>query len=75
MVDDNDEDTSKDKEIDKLMALISLSLSRRSTNRPTTTFALHQIPVVQIRIILYEFTEMLGMKFKGVVLLLEQEIL
>nr|GFD44713.1 hypothetical protein [Tanacetum cinerariifolium] len=26
MVDDNDEDTSKDKEIDKLMALISLSL-------------------------------------------------
>nr|GFC46520.1 hypothetical protein [Tanacetum cinerariifolium] len=76
MVDD-DEDTSKDKEIDKLMALISLSLSlsRKFTNLPTTTFALHQIPVVQIRIILYEFTEMLGMKVKEVVLLLGLEIL
>nr|GFD05618.1 hypothetical protein [Tanacetum cinerariifolium] len=28
MVDDNDEDTSKDKEIDKLMALISLSFNK-----------------------------------------------
>nr|GFD39348.1 hypothetical protein [Tanacetum cinerariifolium] len=28
MVDDNDEDTSKDKEIDKLMALISLSFKK-----------------------------------------------
>nr|GFC19361.1 hypothetical protein [Tanacetum cinerariifolium] len=66
MVDDNDEDTSKEKEIDKLMALISLSLSRRSINRPTTTFALHQIPAVQIRITLHGFIEMLGMKDKGV---------
>nr|GEZ52170.1 hypothetical protein [Tanacetum cinerariifolium] len=64
MVDDNDEDTSKEKEIDKLMALISLSLSRKSTNLPTTTFALHQIPAVELRIILYGFTEMLGMKPK-----------
>nr|GEV98507.1 hypothetical protein [Tanacetum cinerariifolium] len=65
MVDD-DEDTSKDKEIDKLMALISLSLSRKSTNLPTTTFEPHQTPVVQIRIILHGFTEMLGIKVKGV---------
>nr|GFD52048.1 hypothetical protein [Tanacetum cinerariifolium] len=76
MVDD-DEDKSKDKEIDKLMALISLSLSlsRKFTNLPTTTFALHQIPVVQIRIILHGFTGMLGMKVKGVELLLGLEIL
>nr|GFA75922.1 hypothetical protein [Tanacetum cinerariifolium] len=68
MVDDDDE-TSKDKEIDKLMALISLR-SRKSTNLPTTTFELHQTPVVQIKIILQGFTEMLGMKVKGVVMLL-----
>nr|GFA90874.1 hypothetical protein [Tanacetum cinerariifolium] len=66
MGDDDDEDTSKEKEIDKLMALISLSLSRKSTNLPTTTFALHQIPAMQIRTILHEFTEMSGMKVKGV---------
>nr|GEX84186.1 hypothetical protein [Tanacetum cinerariifolium] len=66
MVDDDDEDTSKEKEIDKLMALISLSLSRKSTNQPTTTFALHPIPAVQIRITLHGFIEMLGMKDKGV---------
>nr|GEX23956.1 hypothetical protein [Tanacetum cinerariifolium] len=65
MVDD-DEDTSKDKEIDKLMALISFSHSRKSTNLPTT-FELHQTPVVQIRIILHGFTTMLGMKVKGTV--------
>nr|GFD40156.1 hypothetical protein [Tanacetum cinerariifolium] len=29
MVDNDDDETSKDKEIDKLMALISLSLSQR----------------------------------------------
>nr|GFB74972.1 hypothetical protein [Tanacetum cinerariifolium] len=75
MVDDDDEETSKEKEIDKLMALISLSLSRKSTNLPTTTFAPHQIPVVQIRITLHEFTEILGMKVKEVVLLLGLEIL
>nr|GFB35748.1 hypothetical protein [Tanacetum cinerariifolium] len=69
MVDD-DEDTSKDKEIDKLMALISLSHSRKYTNLPTITFELHPIPVMQITIILHGFTEMLGMKVKGVVLLL-----
>nr|GEU72098.1 hypothetical protein [Tanacetum cinerariifolium] len=38
-----DNETSKDKEIDKLMALISLSFT---TNLPTTTFELHQTPVV-----------------------------
>nr|GFB69798.1 hypothetical protein [Tanacetum cinerariifolium] len=32
---------------------------------PTTTFELHQIPVVQIRIILQGLTEVLGMKIKG----------
>nr|GEY58608.1 hypothetical protein [Tanacetum cinerariifolium] len=41
-------------------------LKRKSTNLPTTTFELHQTPVVQIRIILQGFTEMLGMKVKGV---------
>nr|GFB07469.1 hypothetical protein [Tanacetum cinerariifolium] len=50
MVDEDDE-TLKDKEIDKLMALISYH-SRKSTNLPPTTFELHQTPVVQIRIIL-----------------------
>nr|GEY77651.1 hypothetical protein [Tanacetum cinerariifolium] len=69
MVDDDDE-TSKEKEIDKLMALISLSRSRKSTNLPTTTFELHQIQVMQIRIILQGFIKMLGMKVKGVVMLL-----
>nr|GEW38901.1 hypothetical protein [Tanacetum cinerariifolium] len=61
MVDDDDE-TSKDKEIDKLTALISLSRSRKSTNPPTTTFELHQIPVVHIRIILLGFTKILELK-------------
>nr|GFD28146.1 hypothetical protein [Tanacetum cinerariifolium] len=61
MVDDDDE-MSKEKEIDKLMALISLSHSRKSINLPTTTFVLHRTPVVYIRIILLGFTEMLGMK-------------
>nr|GFA19866.1 hypothetical protein [Tanacetum cinerariifolium] len=45
MVDEDDE-TSKDKEIEKLMALISLYRSRKSTNLPTTTFELHQTPVM-----------------------------
>nr|GFB06793.1 hypothetical protein [Tanacetum cinerariifolium] len=35
MVDDDDEDTSKEKEIDKLMALISLSLSFKKIYKPT----------------------------------------
>nr|GEY80474.1 integrase, catalytic region, zinc finger, CCHC-type, peptidase aspartic, catalytic [Tanacetum cinerariifolium] len=48
-----DDEMSKDKEIDKLMALISL------------TFELHQTPVEQIRIILQGLTEALGMKIKG----------
>nr|GFA17897.1 hypothetical protein [Tanacetum cinerariifolium] len=55
---DDDDETSKDKAIDKLMALISLS-SRKSTNLPTTTFELHRTSVVQIRIILQGLTEML----------------
>nr|GFB28922.1 hypothetical protein [Tanacetum cinerariifolium] len=59
-----DDETSKDKEINNLMALISLS-SRKSTNLPTTTFELHQIPVEQIRIILQGLTEALGIKIKG----------
>nr|GEV58603.1 uncharacterized mitochondrial protein AtMg00810-like [Tanacetum cinerariifolium] len=42
-----DDETSKDKEIDKLMALISLSFEK-SINLPTT-FELHQTPVEQIR--------------------------
>nr|GFB26488.1 hypothetical protein [Tanacetum cinerariifolium] len=46
-----DDEMSKDKEIDKLMALISLSF-KKSTNLPTTTFELHQTPVEQIRTIL-----------------------
>nr|GEX45714.1 hypothetical protein [Tanacetum cinerariifolium] len=50
-----DDETSKDKEIDKLMALISL----KSTNLPTTTFELHQTPVEQIRIIIQGLTEAL----------------
>ncbi|GJW51300.1 hypothetical protein Tco_0092651 [Tanacetum coccineum] len=55
-----DDEMSKEKEIDKLMALISLC-SRRSTNLPTTTFELHQTPVELIKIILQELTEELGM--------------
>nr|GFD03699.1 hypothetical protein [Tanacetum cinerariifolium] len=54
-----DDETSKDKEIDKLMALISLSF-KKSTNLPTTTLELHQTPVMQIRIILQGLTEMLA---------------
>nr|GFC00034.1 hypothetical protein [Tanacetum cinerariifolium] len=61
MVDDDDE-TSKDKEIDKLIALISLSFKKIYK----LTFELHQTLVVQIKIILQGFTEMLGMKVKGV---------
>nr|GEX41549.1 hypothetical protein [Tanacetum cinerariifolium] len=53
----DDDETSKDKEIDKLMA--SLYHSRKSTNLPTTTFKLHQTPIVQIRIILQRLTKML----------------
>nr|GEZ04848.1 hypothetical protein [Tanacetum cinerariifolium] len=59
-----DDETSHDKEIDKLMALISLSF-KKSTNLSTTTFELHQTPVEQIRIILQGLTEVLGMKIKG----------
>nr|GEZ69198.1 hypothetical protein [Tanacetum cinerariifolium] len=54
MVDEDDE-MSKDKENDKLMALFSLS--RKSTNLPTTTFELHQTPVEQIMIILQGLTK------------------
>nr|GEW00504.1 hypothetical protein [Tanacetum cinerariifolium] len=51
-----DDETSKDKEIDKLMALIHYCLIK-STNLPTTTFKLHQTPVEQIMIILQGLTE------------------
>ncbi|GKG20299.1 hypothetical protein Tco_0380100, partial [Tanacetum coccineum] len=43
-----DEEMSKEKEIEKLMALISLFRSRKSTNLPTTTFELHQTPVLRL---------------------------
>ncbi|GKC87272.1 hypothetical protein Tco_1147921, partial [Tanacetum coccineum] len=46
-----DDTLSKEKEIDKFMALISLSF-KKSTNLPTTTLELHQTPVEQIKIIL-----------------------
>nr|GFB67014.1 hypothetical protein [Tanacetum cinerariifolium] len=59
-----DDEMSKDKEIDKLMALF-LYHSRKSTNLPTTTFELHQTPVAQIRIILQGLVEELGMIIKG----------
>nr|GEY54362.1 hypothetical protein [Tanacetum cinerariifolium] len=62
-----DDETSKDKEIDKLMALISLSFKKiyKPTNNNLRTSSLHQTPVVQIKIILQGLTEMLGMKIKG----------
>nr|GEZ37959.1 hypothetical protein [Tanacetum cinerariifolium] len=66
-----DDEMSKDKEIDKLMALISLSF-KKSTNLPTTTFKLHQTPVEQIRIILQELTEALAYH-KEKMLLCKQE--
>nr|GEY42052.1 hypothetical protein [Tanacetum cinerariifolium] len=51
-----DDEMSKDKEIDKLMALISLSF-KKIYNLLTTTFEHHQTPVEQIRIILQGLTE------------------
>nr|GEY92465.1 hypothetical protein [Tanacetum cinerariifolium] len=59
-----DDEMSKDKKIDKLMALIFYR-SRKSTNLPTTTFELHQTPVEQIRIILQGLTEALGVIIKA----------
>nr|GEW50339.1 putative RNA-directed DNA polymerase [Tanacetum cinerariifolium] len=59
-----DDETSKEKKIDKLMALISISF-KKSTNLPKTTFELHQTPVEQIRTILQELTEALGMIIKA----------
>nr|GFA77264.1 hypothetical protein [Tanacetum cinerariifolium] len=59
-----DEEMSKDKEIDKLMALISLSFKK--IYKPTNNnLELHPTLVVQIRIILQGLTEVLGMKIKG----------
>ncbi|GJZ55565.1 hypothetical protein Tco_0610758 [Tanacetum coccineum] len=55
-----DDEMSKEKEINKLMALISLSF-KKSTNLLTTTLELHQTLVEQIRIILQESIEELGM--------------
>nr|GEY22381.1 hypothetical protein [Tanacetum cinerariifolium] len=59
-----DDETSKDKEIDKLMALISLSFKKiyKPTNNNIRTSSK---PVVQIRIILQGLTKVLGMKIKG----------
>ncbi|GJY28198.1 hypothetical protein Tco_0403965 [Tanacetum coccineum] len=53
-----DDEMSMEKEIDKLMALISLSFNK-STNLPTTTSELHQTPVEQISTILQGLTEVL----------------
>nr|GEY80100.1 hypothetical protein [Tanacetum cinerariifolium] len=58
-----DDETSKDKEIDKLMALISLSF-KKIYNLPTTIFELHLTPIEQIRIILQGLIEELCMKIK-----------
>nr|GFA47923.1 hypothetical protein [Tanacetum cinerariifolium] len=59
-----DDEKSKDKEIDKLMALISLSFKKiyKPTNNNLRTSSK---PVEQIRIILQGLTEELGMKIKG----------
>nr|GFA53960.1 hypothetical protein [Tanacetum cinerariifolium] len=54
-----DDEMSKDKEIDKLMALISLSF-KKIYNLLTTTFELHQTLVEQIRIILQGLAEALA---------------
>ncbi|GJX65673.1 hypothetical protein Tco_0300016 [Tanacetum coccineum] len=64
-----DDEMSKEKEIDKLMALISLSF-KKIYNLPTTTPELHQTPVEQIKIILQEQTEKLGIIIRGQLMLL-----
>nr|GEW76134.1 integrase, catalytic region, zinc finger, CCHC-type, peptidase aspartic, catalytic [Tanacetum cinerariifolium] len=61
-----DDALSKEKEIDKLMALISLSFNK-ITNLPTTTSELHQTRVEQIRIILQRLTKALGMIIRELV--------
>ncbi|GJU52856.1 hypothetical protein Tco_1226570 [Tanacetum coccineum] len=58
-----DDALSKEKEIDKLMALVSLSL-KKSTNLPTTTLELHQTPVEQIKMTLHRLTEALARECK-----------
>ncbi|GKD88386.1 hypothetical protein Tco_1363893 [Tanacetum coccineum] len=55
----DDDERSKDKEIDKIMALIYLSF-KKTTNLPTTTSKLHQTLVEQIRIIIQRLTEALA---------------
>nr|GEX99403.1 hypothetical protein [Tanacetum cinerariifolium] len=57
-----DDEMSKDKEIDKIMALISLSFKK--IYKPTNNNQLYQTPVEQIRIILQGLTEALGMIIK-----------
>ncbi|GKA94892.1 MAK10-like protein [Tanacetum coccineum] len=59
-----DEEMSKEKEIDKLMALIFFR--SKSTNLPTTTFELHQTPVELIKIILQESTKELVLQLQGI---------
>nr|GEW02239.1 aspartic proteinase-like protein 2 [Tanacetum cinerariifolium] len=54
-----DDEMSKEREIDKLMALI-LYHSRKSSNLPRTISELHQTPVEQIKIILQGLTEALA---------------
>nr|GEY18311.1 hypothetical protein [Tanacetum cinerariifolium] len=74
MVDDNDEDTSKEKEIDKLMALISLSFKKiyKPTNNNLRTSSNTSRANQDNSLRIHRNT---GMKDKGVVLLLEQVIL
>ncbi|GKF63820.1 hypothetical protein Tco_0187268 [Tanacetum coccineum] len=65
-----DEEMSKGKEIDKLMALISLSFKKiyKPTNNNLLNFIKHQSEL--IKIILQESTEKLGMIIRGQLMLL-----
>nr|GEU77642.1 retrovirus-related Pol polyprotein from transposon TNT 1-94 [Tanacetum cinerariifolium] len=61
-----DDALSKEKEIDKLMALISLSF-KKIINLQTTTSELHQTRVEQIKIIFQRLTKALGMIIRELV--------
>ncbi|GKB56784.1 hypothetical protein Tco_0912970, partial [Tanacetum coccineum] len=64
-----DDEMSMEKEIDKLMALISLSF-KKSTNLPTTTSEFHQTPVEKINTILQGLIE--ALEEAGIQLSVEQ---
>nr|GEX24582.1 hypothetical protein [Tanacetum cinerariifolium] len=59
-----DDEMSKEKEIDKLMALVSLSF-KKIYKPTTTTFALYQIPVELIKITHQESSEALGTGYEN----------